>query len=260
VQHYCRRRVHCADANVTVEETKGEGRGLFVKTLRDIKQNEAIWLSYGPLYWLEALSIDDRAPLIARLAILAYMIAHIQKSSEPCSSPALMWLPDPPISACLSPRRSGHDIKHSQTISFERPCKKLTQDIADQLSNRWLELFGLPAKGYAAWAAALHSVKVTEFLFTATVACEENSRCPHCEQSGAVHEESHVAAYTYQKRAGPELLCAVCTKNNAKYCTSCRSVAYCSKACQRQAWPGHKGACKAHSEFRAALTRAAPLQ
>ncbi len=30
-----------------------------------------------------------------------------------------------------------------------------------------------------------------------------------------------------------------------KACSACRSVYYCSEACQRAAWPAHKAECKA---------------
>ena len=39
--------------------------------------------------------------------------------------------------------------------------------------------------------------------------------------------------------------CLACGKAGAKsLCTGCRSVSFCGKACQTQAWPGHKKECR----------------
>ena len=38
--------------------------------------------------------------------------------------------------------------------------------------------------------------------------------------------------------------CAVCGKPSTQRCARCKSVHYCSKACQRTAWPKHKLTCK----------------
>ncbi len=37
--------------------------------------------------------------------------------------------------------------------------------------------------------------------------------------------------------------CAVCKKADAKRCVACGKVAYCSKACQKEGWRGHKKHC-----------------
>jgi hypothetical protein len=59
----------------------------------------------------------------------------------------------------------------------------------------------------------------------------------------------------HPEAAGPEKLrkgCAVCGKHDAdcdgkklKACPRCKSIYYCSKACQEQHWPTHKRVCKA---------------
>ncbi|XP_071538278.1 SET domain-containing protein SmydA-8-like isoform X2 [Panulirus ornatus] len=39
-------------------------------------------------------------------------------------------------------------------------------------------------------------------------------------------------------------LCEVCSKPAKQFCSSCRSVFYCSRECQKQDWKNHKGKCK----------------
>ena len=38
-------------------------------------------------------------------------------------------------------------------------------------------------------------------------------------------------------------ICAVCNKVDAKLCTGCRVVSYCSRECQRADWASHKRSC-----------------
>ena len=38
--------------------------------------------------------------------------------------------------------------------------------------------------------------------------------------------------------------CAQCGGAGALRCAGCRGVHYCSRACQKAAWPGHKARCK----------------
>ena len=39
--------------------------------------------------------------------------------------------------------------------------------------------------------------------------------------------------------------CLACGKAGAKsLCTGCRSVSFCGKTCQKEAWPGHKRECR----------------
>ena len=39
--------------------------------------------------------------------------------------------------------------------------------------------------------------------------------------------------------------CLACGKAGAKsLCLGCRSVSFCGKACQKEAWPGHKKECR----------------
>ena len=39
--------------------------------------------------------------------------------------------------------------------------------------------------------------------------------------------------------------CLACGKAGAKsLCTGCRSVSFCGKACQKEAWSGHKKECR----------------
>ena len=40
------------------------------------------------------------------------------------------------------------------------------------------------------------------------------------------------------------MLCAVCSKPSSYNCAKCGFARYCSKDCQKQAWPEHKKTCK----------------
>ncbi|KAG0718447.1 SET domain-containing protein SmydA-8, isoform A [Chionoecetes opilio] len=42
-------------------------------------------------------------------------------------------------------------------------------------------------------------------------------------------------------------VCEVCTKVARQFCSSCRSVFYCSRECQKQDWKTHKGKCKPYT-------------
>ncbi|KAK6361245.1 hypothetical protein TWF730_004987 [Orbilia blumenaviensis] len=42
----------------------------------------------------------------------------------------------------------------------------------------------------------------------------------------------------------PEDSCVMCNKHPANTCNQCRSIWYCSKACQEKDWPSHKLLCK----------------
>jgi hypothetical protein len=46
--------------------------------------------------------------------------------------------------------------------------------------------------------------------------------------------------------AGEERRCACpgCPNYASSMCDACKSVVYCSRACQKQHWPAHKAACK----------------
>jgi hypothetical protein len=39
--------------------------------------------------------------------------------------------------------------------------------------------------------------------------------------------------------------CIMCNGSNAKSCSSCHSISYCSQKCQKDDWPLHKTICKA---------------
>ncbi|KAI1204516.1 uncharacterized protein F4807DRAFT_447060 [Annulohypoxylon truncatum] len=43
--------------------------------------------------------------------------------------------------------------------------------------------------------------------------------------------------------------CIICNTSSANFCDRCKSIRYCSKACQRADWPTHKLLCKAFSNF-----------
>ncbi|KAK0103241.1 hypothetical protein ONS95_005275 [Cadophora gregata] len=43
--------------------------------------------------------------------------------------------------------------------------------------------------------------------------------------------------------------CSVCNSSNTKFCSTCRSSAYCSPACQKLDWPLHKTICKAFTSL-----------
>ncbi|KAK8210657.1 hypothetical protein IWZ01DRAFT_287130 [Phyllosticta capitalensis] len=51
--------------------------------------------------------------------------------------------------------------------------------------------------------------------------------------------------------------CAMCGKEEARHCTRCKSIAYCSTACQKADWVTHKLLCRPFSEFDV-LTRPSP--
>jgi hypothetical protein len=38
--------------------------------------------------------------------------------------------------------------------------------------------------------------------------------------------------------------CIMCNGSNAKFCSSCHSISYCSQKCQKDDWPLHKTICK----------------
>jgi hypothetical protein len=40
------------------------------------------------------------------------------------------------------------------------------------------------------------------------------------------------------------MFCVKCNKEAKSFCGRCKSVAYCSVACQRADWPAHKAACQ----------------
>jgi hypothetical protein len=44
-------------------------------------------------------------------------------------------------------------------------------------------------------------------------------------------------------RVRPRRCCVMCWKPTANQCGRCRAVRYCSKRCQREAWPLHKPDC-----------------
>ena len=44
------------------------------------------------------------------------------------------------------------------------------------------------------------------------------------------------------------------------YCSGCRVVAYCSKACQTQAWPSHRNGCNNYKQFLATLSERAAME
>lgn len=46
-----------------------------------------------------------------------------------------------------------------------------------------------------------------------------------------------------------EALCTACNKLNARFCSRCKSIRYCSAECQRADWPTHKLLCAAFSNF-----------
>ena len=51
--------------------------------------------------------------------------------------------------------------------------------------------------------------------------------------------------------------CLACGKTGAKsLCKGCRSVSFCGKACQTEAWRGHKKACRRVQRERPGSTRA----
>jgi hypothetical protein len=44
-------------------------------------------------------------------------------------------------------------------------------------------------------------------------------------------------------------LCTMCDKQGANACSSCHSIRYCSKLCQKTDWPLHKLLCKTYQDF-----------
>ncbi|KAJ8680598.1 hypothetical protein QAD02_016385 [Eretmocerus hayati] len=43
--------------------------------------------------------------------------------------------------------------------------------------------------------------------------------------------------------------CILCNKSDARSCTRCRSIHYCSKACQKKDWPIHRHLCSTFASF-----------
>lgn len=57
-----------------------------------------------------------------------------------------------------------------------------------------------------------------------------------------------------------ESICANCSKKgNFWKCSACRSVSYCSVACQRQDWPKHKPNCQGKTKEKEPAAPARPL-
>ena len=52
-----------------------------------------------------------------------------------------------------------------------------------------------------------------------------------------------VSVQPYEMRRRPKKGCVVCWAITRKMCARCRSVRYCSKECQAEAWPLHKDHC-----------------
>jgi hypothetical protein len=53
----------------------------------------------------------------------------------------------------------------------------------------------------------------------------------------------------FRKQLTPLLCQGFCGKNATQYCERCRRVRYCSRKCQRQAWPLHKSRCSSQEAF-----------
>ena len=49
--------------------------------------------------------------------------------------------------------------------------------------------------------------------------------------------------------------CACCSTPASNMCSRCRSVVYCSPACQRSHWPTHKTSCKVVAQAAAAASK-----
>jgi hypothetical protein len=52
-----------------------------------------------------------------------------------------------------------------------------------------------------------------------------------------------VAEEPFEMRRRPKRGCVVCWEKTHNHCNRCRSVRYCSKECQAEAWPLHKAHC-----------------
>lgn len=76
-----------------------------------------------------------------------------------------------------------------------------------------------------------------------------NRSMPMCKKGACeVYARDNVRAALADSEAGAELpsACKTCGKlSKTSKCSQCKSVAYCSKECQKLDWPVHKAACKA---------------
>lgn len=71
---------------------------------------------------------------------------------------------------------------------------------------------------------------------------------PTCKQGNCeVYARDNVRAALAESEAGADVIsyCKTCRSHrHTKKCSQCKSVAYCSKECQKSDWPSHKAACK----------------
>ncbi|KAG4423545.1 hypothetical protein IFR04_003368 [Cadophora malorum] len=85
---------------------------------------------------------------------------------------------------------------------------------------------------------------------------------PICISGGACDRKAEEAAHKVQKEGfitkpwqefDDSKTCDRCgRKSGVKLCGGCKVIAYCSKECQTESWPGHKKQCKRAKQERAA--------
>lgn len=74
---------------------------------------------------------------------------------------------------------------------------------------------------------------------------KENKKLTHCSMGGALASESYGNDYSISTEMKATKSCAVCGVMVAlKYCSGCKSIAFCSRDHQLKHWPQHKSECK----------------
>jgi hypothetical protein len=73
--------------------------------------------------------------------------------------------------------------------------------------------------------------------------CTETDLCTDAPPTGRDLFPAVVVAEPAKMRRRPKRGCVVCWEITRNHCGRCRSVRYCSKECQAEAWPLHKAHC-----------------
>lgn len=71
------------------------------------------------------------------------------------------------------------------------------------------------------------------------------TECERKVRAGSMVRQQKIMAQEQEedKKIFLSMNCDVCKKPNSKRCAGCNKVAYCSQACQAQAWKAHKREC-----------------
>ncbi len=157
---------------------------------------------------------------------------------------------------------AGHSFEHTYIRSAPQDVFKdpLSQPVVMAFTNSITDALRPAIMSAAPWVCARCGQKPSHFATRVLIMKPTDPQyviqvvdrsMPTCKQGACeVYARDNVRAALAESEAGADVIsyCKTCRSHrHTKKCIQCKSVAYCSKECQKSDWPSHKAACKAQA-------------